>query len=173
MKKNHEYYEMLISRYKDNDLDTNEIFEMEKHLSSCKSCQKFKDELDSMSYILLGMSNIKINKKPENIFTKKRIIASISSIAAALLIFAGVSTIYNNQNNGIGDNAKLMLSDLTDITASSIIDYEIKEEDYAPLSSYFSYNDFNDTEETKAEDEEKTTESEISIMSAYMYYMGK
>ncbi|MBW5395663.1 zf-HC2 domain-containing protein, partial [Brachyspira hampsonii] len=28
MKNNHEYYEMLISRYKDNDLDANEIFEM-------------------------------------------------------------------------------------------------------------------------------------------------
>ena len=49
MKNNHEYYEMLISRHKDNDLDANEIFEMEKHLASCKSCQKFRDEINSMS----------------------------------------------------------------------------------------------------------------------------
>ncbi|ASJ21842.1 zf-HC2 domain-containing protein [Brachyspira hampsonii] len=171
MKNNHEYYEMLISRYKDNDLDANEIFEMEKHLASCKSCQKFKDELNSMSSILLGKSNIKINKKPVSIFNKKRVIASISSIAAALLIFGAVSTIYNNNNitSNSNDSAKLIASDLNNNSTitTSTDDYNT-EEDYAPLSSYFTYSDIN-TENDSLDD----NNAEISIMSAYIYYMGK
>ena len=171
MKNNHEYYEMLISRHKDNDLDANEIFEMEKHLASCKSCQKFRDEINSMSSILLGMSNIKINKKPASIFTKKRVIASISSIAAALLIFGAVSTIYNSNNiyNNSNEAVKLIAADLNNpIITTSADDYDTEE--YAPLSSYFSYKD-TDTE-TDASDENYNN-GEISIMSAYIYYMGK
>ncbi|PTY41297.1 zf-HC2 domain-containing protein [Brachyspira hampsonii] len=171
MKNNHEYYEMLISRYKDNDLDANEIFEMEKHLASCKSCQKFKDEINSMSSILLGKSNIKIDKKPVSIFNKKRVIASISSIAAALLVFGAVSTIYNKNNitSSPNDNAKLIASDLNNnsITATSADDYNTQE-DYAPLSSYFTYSDID-----AENDSLDNNDSEISIMSAYIYYMGK
>ena len=184
MKNNHEYYEMLISRHKDNDLDANEIFEMEKHLASCKSCQKFRDEINSMSSILLGMSNIKVNKKPASIFNKKRVIASISSIVAALLIFGAVSTIYNNNNipGNSNDAAKLMVADLNDsIIRTSIDDYNIDdyniddyntEEDYAPLSSYFSYGDL-DPEAAEASSDDDYNNAEISIMSAYIYYMGK
>ena len=174
MKNNHEYYEMLISRHKDNDLDANEIFEMEKHLASCKSCQKFRDEINSMSSILLGMSNIKVNKKPASIFNKKRIISSISSIAAALLIFGAVSTIYNNNNipGNPNDSAKLMVADLNDsIIRTSIDDYNT-EDDYAPLSSYFSYGDL-DPEAAESSSDDDYNNAEISIMSAYIYYMGK
>ncbi|ACN83915.1 zf-HC2 domain-containing protein [Brachyspira hyodysenteriae] len=173
MKNNHEYYEMLISRHKDNDLDANEIFEMEKHLASCKSCQKFRDEINSMSSILLGMSNIKVNKKPASIFNKKRVIASISSIAAALLIFGAVSTIYNSNNisSNSNDAAKLMVADLNDsIITTSIDDYDAYTEEYAPLSSYFSYSDLDP--ETDASSDDNNNE-EISLMSAYIYYMGK
>ncbi|OEJ14053.1 hypothetical protein BFL38_04785 [Brachyspira hampsonii] len=172
MKNNHEYYEMLISRYKDNDLDANEIFEMEKHLASCKSCQKFKDELNSMSSILLGKSNIKIDKKPVSIFNKKRVIASISSIAAALLIFGAVSAIYNNNNNitsNSDDTPTLMASDMNNnsVITTSADDYNTQE-DYAPLSSYFTYSDIDDENDSLDDNN-----SEISIMSAYIYYMGK
>ncbi|MBW5389205.1 zf-HC2 domain-containing protein [Brachyspira hampsonii] len=171
MKNNHEYYEMLISRYKDNDLDANEIFEMEKHLASCKSCQKFKDEVNSMSSILLGKSNIKIDKKPVSIFNKKRVIASISSIAAALLVFGAVSTIYNKNNitSSPNDNSKLIAADLNNnsITTTSSDDYNTQE-DYAPLSSYFTYSDID-----AENDSLDNNDSEISIMSAYIYYMGK
>ncbi|WP_295156114.1 zf-HC2 domain-containing protein [uncultured Brachyspira sp.] len=158
MKKNHKYYEILISRYKDNDLDKNEILEMEKHLALCKSCQKFQNEINSMSSILLGIENIKINKKTKHLFANKKIIASITSIAAALLIFLGISVIYNNKNSN---------SDLTSMTASLITDYDAKEDDYAPFSSYFDYN--IDAEN----DNQKYAENEILIMSAYMYYMAK
>ncbi|EKV57893.1 hypothetical protein A966_03221 [Brachyspira hampsonii 30446] len=171
MKNNHEYYEMLISRYKDNDLDANEIFEMEKHLASCKSCQKFKDEVNSMSSILLGKSNIKIDKKPVSIFNKKRVIASISSIAAALLVFGAVSIIYNKNNitSSPNDNSKLIAADLNNnsITTTSSDDYNTQE-DYAPLSSYFTYSDID-----AENDSLDNNDSEISIMSAYIYYMGK
>lgn len=170
MKNNHEYYEMLISRYKDNDLDTNEIFEMEKHLASCKSCQKFRDEINSMSSILLGMSSIKVNKKKKiNIFDRKKIIASVSSIAAALLIFAGISTVYNK--NTSNEDAKFMLADLNNSSiVDTSIDYNMDEEDYAPLSSYFSYGDLNNEAEVS---DNNNNNAEISIMSAYIYYMGK
>ena len=112
MKNNHEYYEMLISRYKDNDLNTDEIFEMEKHLSECKSCQKFKNELDSMSSILLGNKPIIVNKK--NTFSKYKVIRYIGSIAAVLLLFFGISSIYNKPNSIISNDTKLIVSDLND-----------------------------------------------------------
>ncbi|WP_297295902.1 zf-HC2 domain-containing protein [uncultured Brachyspira sp.] len=163
MKNNHEYYEMLISRYKDNDLNTDEIFEMEKHLSECKSCQKFKNELDSMSSILLGNNPIIVNKK--NTFNKYKVIRYIGSVAAVLLLFFGISSIYNKPNNIISDDAKLIVSDLNDSIIKTSIDYNITEDDYAPLSSYFSYSD--------EENEGNETAGEISIMSAYIYYMGK
>lgn len=163
MKNNHEYYEMLISRYKDNDLNTDEIFEMEKHLSECKSCQKFKNELDSMSSILLGNKPIIVNKK--NTFNKYKVIRYIGSIAAVLLLFFGISTIYDKPNNTINGDAKLIVSDLNDSVMKTSVDYSMTEDDYAPLSSYFSYSD----EET----ENNENAGEISIMSAYIYYMGK
>lgn len=163
MKNNHEYYEMLISRYKDNDLNTDEIFEMEKHLSECKLCQKFKNELDSMSSILLGNKPIIVNKK--NTFNKYKVIRYIGSVAAVLLLFFGISSIYNKPNNIISDDAKLIVSDLNDSIIKTSIDYNITEDDYAPLSSYFSYSD--------EENEGNETAGEISIMSAYIYYMGK
>ncbi|MEI0517923.1 zf-HC2 domain-containing protein [Brachyspira murdochii] len=157
MKNNHEYYEMLISRYKDNDLDSNEIFEMEKHLSSCKSCQKFKEELDSMSSILCGKKPIIVHKK--KIFNKNKVIASIGSLAAALLIFAGVNSLYKQQSD---DNSAIIANNSSSM--KTVIDYNISDEDYTPLSSYFSYSDEENTDEGS---------EEISIMSAYIYYMGK
>lgn len=157
MKNNHEYYEMLISRYKDNDLDSNEIFEMEKHLSSCKSCQKFKEELDSMSSILCSKKPIIVHKK--KIFNKNKVIASIGSLAAALLIFAGVNSLYKQQSD---DNSAIIANNSSSM--KTVIDYNISDEDYTPLSSYFSYSDEENTDEGS---------EEISIMSAYIYYMGK
>ena len=168
MKNNHEYYEMLISRYKDNDLNADEIFEMEKHLSSCKSCQRFKDELDSMSSMLLGNKPIVVHKK--NIFNKNKIIASISSIAAALILFVGISAVNNNNKSNIissnGEEAKIMASDFYNDTSSNI-DYSMNEEDYVPLSSYFSYN------ENEENNNSESSAGEIEIMSAYIYYMAK
>ncbi|WP_028330889.1 anti-sigma factor family protein [Brachyspira alvinipulli] len=165
MKNNHEYYEMLISRYMDNDLESDEIFEMEKHLSTCKSCQKFRDELNSMSSILSGKKPIVVHKK--SIFNKSKLPAYIGSIAAALLLFVGISIVYNNPNSSINnDDTKLIVSDLNNSVINTSIDNTFTDDDYTPLSSYFSYSDQND------EGEEAAT-GEISIMSAYIYYMGK
>ena len=162
MKNNHEYYEMLISRYQDNDLDADEIFEMEKHLSVCKSCQKFKNEINSLSSILSGNKSITVNKK--NIFNKNKFVAYIGSIAAALIVFVGISAIYNQNNNKL-ENTKLIVSDLSDSVIKTSLDYNnSNDDDYAPLSSYFSYSDENNSDEGMGE---------ISIMSAYIYYMGK
>ncbi|MBW5394163.1 zf-HC2 domain-containing protein, partial [Brachyspira hampsonii] len=130
-----------------------------------------KDEVNSMSSILLGKSNIKIDKKPVSIFNKKRVIASISSIAAALLVFGAVSIIYNKNNitSSPNDNSKLIAADLNNnsITTTSSDDYNTQE-DYAPLSSYFTYSDID-----AENDSLDNNDSEISIMSAYIYYMGK
>lgn len=164
MKNNHEYYEMLISRYMDNDLESDEIFEMEKHLSACKSCQKFRDELNSMSSILSGKKPIVVHKK--SIFDRSKLPAYIGSIAAALLLFVGISIIYNNPNSNINnDDTKLIVSDLNNSVINTSIDNTFNDDDYTPLSSYFSYSEQNESEDTAA--------SEISIMSAYIYYMGK
>ena len=164
MKNNHEYYEMLISRYMDNDLESYEIFEMEKHLSACKSCQKFRDELNSMSSILSGKKPIVVHKK--SIFDRSKLPAYIGSIAAALLLFVGISIIYNNPNSNINnDDTKLIVSDLNNSVINTSIDNTFNDDDYTPLSSYFSYSEQNESEDAAA--------SEISIMSAYIYYMGK
>lgn len=162
MKNNHEYYEMLISRYMDNDLDSDEIFEMEKHLSNCKSCQKFRDELNSMSSILSGKKPIIVHKK--NMFNKNKFIAYICSATAALLLFVGISVIYNKPASNIDNDMKLIASDLNNPIADKSIDNSFNDDDYAPLSSYFSYSDQNESDEGSGE---------ISIMSAYIYYMGK
>lgn len=164
MKNNHEYYEMLISRYMDNDLESDEIFEMEKHLSACKSCQKFRDELNSMSSILSGKKPIVVHKK--SIFNKSKLPAYIGSIAAALLLFVGISIVYNNPNSNINnDDTKLIVSDLNNSVINTSLDNTFNDDDYTPLSSYFSYSEQNESEDAAA--------SEISIMSAYIYYMGK
>lgn len=96
----HEYYEMLISRHKDKDLNAEEIFEMEKHLLNCPSCRKFKSDIDSISSILSGNKSITINKVKNNFYPY------IISIAAILLIFVASIIILNknfNNNNKRGN----------------------------------------------------------------------
>ena len=71
MNNTHEYYEMLISRYKDNDLNDEEILEMEKHLDECPECRKFKEEIFAMSSILTGKMPIKVNNTKKTLNRKK------------------------------------------------------------------------------------------------------
>ena len=147
----HEYYEMLISRHKDTDLNAEEILEMEKHLLNCPSCRKFKSDIDSISSILSGNKSITINKVKNNFYPY------IISIAAALLIFIGVAVMLNNNSN----NNELIASNNIE---SSYILVDIDGDgdvDYIPLSTYFAY--FND----------ETNNDEMIILSSYMYYVGQ
>ena len=145
----HEYYEMLISRHKDKDLNAEEILEMEKHLLNCPSCRKFKSDIDSISSILSGNKSITINKVKNNFYPY------IISIAAALLIFIGVAVMLNNNSN----NNELIASN--NIESSYILVDIDGDVDYIPLSTYFAY--FND----------ETNNDEMIILSSYMYYVGQ
>ena len=147
--KNHEHYEMLISRYKDKDLNYNEILEMNKHLETCESCKKFMSDIDSISSILTGNKSIKIEK------VKHRIYPYIISMAAALLIFVGVAVILNNNSN----NNELIVSN-NNIDAQYISEDINGYGDYIPLSTYFN-------------EEEDTDKEEMIILSSYMYYVGQ
>ena len=146
--KNHEHYERLISRYKDKDLNYNEILEMNKHLETCESCKKFMKDIDSISSILTGNKSITIEK------TKRKIYPYIISMAAALLIFVGVAITLNNNSN---DNEFIASNVSENIDGDGY-------EDYIPLSTYSAY--FND-------EEELTNNDEMIILSSYMYYVGQ
>lgn len=149
--KSHKNYEMLISRYKDNDLNESEILEMKKHLENCESCKKFMNDINSISSILLGNKSVTIEK------VKHRIYPYIISIAAALLIFVGVAVMLNNNSN----NNELMISNNLD---SQYLTEDINGDgyaDYIPLSTYFN------------EEEELTNNDEMIILSSYMYYVGQ
>ena len=144
--KNHEHYERLISRYKDKDLNYNEILEMNKHLETCESCKKFMKDIDSISSILTGNKSITIEK------VRRKIYPYIISMAAALLIFVGVAITLNNNSN---DNEFIASNVSEDIDGYA---------DYIPLSTYSAY--FND-------EEELTNNDEMIILSSYMYYVGQ
>lgn len=144
--KNHEHYERLISRYKDKDLNYNEILEMNKHLETCESCKKFMKDIDSISSILTGNKSITIEK------TKRKIYPYIISMAAALLIFVGVAITLNNNSN---DNEFIVSNVSEDIDGYA---------DYIPLSTYSAYFD---------NEEELTNNDEMIILSSYMYYVGQ
>ena len=144
--KNHEHYERLISRYKDKDLNYNEILEMNKHLETCESCKKFMKDIDSVSSILTGNKSITIEK------TKRKIYPYIISMAAALLIFVGVAITLNNNSN---DNEFIVSNVSEDIDGYA---------DYIPLSTYSAYFD---------DEEELTNNDEMIILSSYMYYVGQ
>ena len=146
--KNHEHYERLISRYKDKDLNYNEILEMNKHLETCESCKKFMKDIDSISSILTGNKSITIEK------AKRKIYPYIISMAAALLIFVGVAITLNNNSN---DNEFIASNVSENIDGDGY-------EDYIPLSTYSAY--FND-------EEELTNNDEMIILSSYMYYVGQ
>lgn len=144
--KNHEHYERLISRYKDKDLNYNEILEMNKHLETCESCKKFMKDIDSISSILTGNKSITIEK------AKRKIYPYIISMAAALLIFVGVAITLNNNSN---DNEFIASNVSEDIDGYA---------DYIPLSTYSAYFD---------DEEELTNNDEMIILSSYMYYVGQ
>ena len=154
MNNTHEYYEMLISRYKDNDLNDEEILEMEKHLDECAKCRKFKEEIFAMSSILTGKMPIEVN----NTKKKFKFVPYIASIAAMLLIFVGVGIVINNNNStSIDSSIVASTTVLEEENVYSDDDYS----DYALLSTYFDY----------APENQDTEEDSITVLSAYMAYM--
>ena len=146
--KNHEHYETLISRYKDKDLNYNEILEMNKHLETCESCKKFMKDIDSISSILTGNKSITVEK------VRRKIYPYIISMAAALLIFVGVAITLNNNSN---DNEFIVSNVSENIDGDGYADY-------IPLSTYSAYFD---------DEEELTNNDEMIILSSYMYYVGQ
>ncbi|WP_157144011.1 anti-sigma factor family protein [Brachyspira pilosicoli] len=155
MNNTHEYYEMLISRYKDNDLNDEEIAEMEKHLHECAECRKFKEEIFAMSSILTGKIPIEVN----NTKKKFKFVPYIASIAAMLLIFVGIGVVINNNNNTA--SAPIVASTTVSQEQEENVYSEDGYSDYALLSTYFDY----------AEENQSTEEDSITVLSAYMAYM--
>ncbi|MEI0581413.1 zf-HC2 domain-containing protein [Brachyspira pilosicoli] len=153
MNNTHEYYEMLVSRYKDNDLNDEEIAEMEKHLHECAECRKFKEEIFAMSSILTGKMPIEVN----NTKKKFKFVPYIASIAAMLLIFVGVGIVINNNNNSIDSQ---ITASTTVLEEENIYSDDVYS-DYALLSTYFDY----------AEENQSSEEDSITVLSAYMAYM--
>lgn len=156
MNNTHEYYEMLISRYKDNDLNDEEIAEMEKHLHECSECRKFKEEIFAMSSILTGKMPIEVN----NTKKKFKFVPYIASIAAMLLIFVGIGVVINNNNNNTASAPIVASTSVSQEQEENVYSEDVYS-DYALLSTYFDY----------AEENQSTEEDSITVLSAYMAYM--
>ncbi len=143
MIKNHKYFQMLISRYKDKDLNYNEIVELKKHLESCHKCREFERKINSISSIL-QFSNIKTKKNHKN-----KLFISIASVAAVLII--GIVSVFK-----VGNNNKTIIANSDDNHEDIIYNSNI------PLSSYFNSHD----------DHIDNNEEDI-IMSSYLSYFDK
>ncbi|WP_157150351.1 zf-HC2 domain-containing protein [Brachyspira sp. SAP_772] len=154
MNNTHEYYEMLVSRYKDNDLNDEEIMEMEEHLHECAECRKFKEEIFAMSSILTGKMPIEVN----NTKKKFKFVPYIASIAAMLLIFVGVGVVINNNNNTASIDSTMVAS--TEVFQEQEDNVYSDYNDYTLLSTYFDYAPDN-----------QSSEEDSVVLSAYMAYM--
>ncbi len=156
----HEYYEILASRDKDNDLSNEEKEILTKHLFTCKKCQKLKTEFSSLSSFLGGETSINVQNKKSTLFSdyKKHILS-----AAALLIVAGVSFITfmgdnksQTDTNYVAQSITENTSELDETTASANIGEEVV------LSAYFDYAYLDESEEGSDE--------EYDIASSYFLY---
>lgn len=153
--KRHEYYEILVSRYKDGDLDIDETLELEEHMKNCKSCRILKNEISSLSDILSGR-DMKIKTRPAVL----KIVPYVISIAAVLVVIFGIAFTWKLKNGNISSNVAVALSDSDKVyTNGNILNDTI--DDYTPLSGYFTYTEDN-----------SSTNGTIIMMSAYMEYIG-
>lgn len=155
--KKHEYYEMLISRKKDEDLNSEEEVELKEHIKNCKSCDNFQKEINFVSGLMKGnvTETVKMNSKPIMV----KLAPYFVSLAAILVFaFAVVFVWQNNYNNANIKSEKGIIALSKTNDAAFEKEYN---EDYLPLSGYFNYTEEN----------ESTNDSAI-IMSAYMQYIG-
>lgn len=151
----HEYYEILASRDKDNDLSTEEKSILTKHLFNCKKCQKLKLEFDSLSSFLGGDVSDEADDK-KNVYKFKKYIFSV----AALLIVACVSFItFMGENkyrtNDVAVTTTENSSELEDTTLSN-------SDDGTVLSAYFNY--------AYADEENSDDEYDYDMVSSYFSY---
>jgi len=158
----HEYYEILASRDKDNDLSTEEKAILTKHLFNCKKCQKLKTEFNSLSSFLGGDTLGEGNNKSVIYNFRKHILS-----AAAILIVAGVSFV-----TFMGDDkSKINYIEVT-TTTTTTIENPSKLEDTTlsssdnegVLSAYFDYT-YIDENESESDDE-----YDYDIVSSYFSY---
>ena len=154
----HEYYEILASRDKDNDLSGEEKDILTKHLFTCKKCQKLKTEFSSLSHFLGGETSVNVHNKKSTLFGnyKKHILS-----VAALLIVAGVSFITfmgsdKSQTDYVAQGITENMSELDEATVSA------NNEEEVVLSAYFDYTDLSGSEEGSDE--------EYDIASSYFSY---
>lgn len=178
-KNNHEYYEFLISRDKDNDLNSAEKEELKKHLCNCVSCSNFNAKINKLSSIVnleespvfaVGSKEVKRHKIH---FGYKQVF----SVAAAVLVFAGVGIFLNNNENRKAINGEEFLAKV-DMTNTSIgvttniniktdeentLAYSVINEEYdnsAPLSIFF--DDYGDEAETYTDNYSKPMQTYLT-----------
>lgn len=148
----HEYYEILVSRNKDNDLNVEEKAILTKHLFSCKKCGELKIDFDGLSGFLNNSVQMKQDAKNIDFRAKKYLVS-----AAAILVIFGVSFItFMNSDKSGNYNNEVAITDTTQGTDDSSI----------LLSSYFGYTDL-DSEEGSVDEEYDAVSSYFSYTSSY------
>lgn len=137
----HEYYEILISRDKDNNLTIEEKTMLDKHILNCDKCRELQSQFNSLSLILRGEKLAIIKKKP----TIYRLKPYMLSSAAAILLAFGLIFFLNKETPR--EDIKLASTETESRILDSYYSYTIsddntiadEEADYNVLSSYYSY----------------------------------
>ena len=147
----HEYYEILISRDKDNDLNSEEKNILDKHMLNCDKCRELQSQFNSLSLILRG-EKLAVSKKKPTIY---KINSYMLSSAAAVLLAFGLIFFLNKESTT--EDIKLASTDIVTEVALET------ETEAGILDSYYSYTT---PDETIVVDEE----ADYNVLSSYYSY---
>jgi hypothetical protein len=131
----------------DNQLHNDEEVKLSAHLSSCKSCRDFKNDLLTYKKLILGQNELipcrldPISMNSENEKNKKKVLEMISLVAAACFgILIGMSLFQiSNFNNRKQEN---IIAETQHSEQQLKQQNVIKETYYNPMSFMVHYDDF-------------------------------
>ncbi len=151
----HEYYELLISRDKDNDLSIEEKEILNSHLLKCKKCAEFKLALNRLDDMFSVKSEYSIKRKKPTI---KKLYPYFASVAAALILAFGLVFLADSRKN-----VDVLTSAYTN--EASIYDSQVSYADEA-FDTYYKYSTFS---EDDFDDNYSTSDNYNALSNYYSY----
>lgn len=171
----HNYYEFLISRNKDNDLNNEEKIKLEKHLKTCESCRRFESGIYTLSSILDSKNILKAEKiKTEEKLDKKsdkkiiyfnNIKNTVMAFAAVIIFVVGITLVLKNKTPSVVDTVVLLEN--TDVSKTEENDV------FMPLGEYFAYTFDAQNNDTLLENEVETVEEAMPMYTYFSYFTSE